>query len=375
MFKEQAPQTILIFCKTFMQVINAVQIKLQFFKNATVDIIVSDDSKNAQKMVAGLEMTGLFRRTKYVETEYITYRQSDIEDIKDLFHFVLGKNPKYTSLLWKDNFSYDIMLFYNFDLLIYSAYNELKKRGETPVCMRFEEGISSYQPMLKPPEGSRMLLIEMIWKWSSGKSLKNIREAFCYFPEIFPNMNWEIHRIPPLNRKDKELIESLNIIFSYVPEQDQFPQKYIYFASSSDVDGFHVGETEMVIQIADKVGKNNLLIKMHPRDKRTIYEEMGLTVSRSSAVPWELIQLTHDFSDHVFISLVSSSIVTASAILHDDIESYFLFPAIKGKSRFYDEFIAESMQPLIENLQNTGLCKNLRCINGVNEIPGSEPVT
>ena len=62
MFKEQAPQTILIFCKTFMQVINAVQIKLQFFKNATVDIIVSDDSKNAQKMVAGLEMTGLFRR-------------------------------------------------------------------------------------------------------------------------------------------------------------------------------------------------------------------------------------------------------------------------------------------------------------------------
>lgn len=114
---------------------------------------------------------------------------------------------------------------------------------------------------------------------------------------------------------------------------------------------------------------------MHPRDKRTIYEEMGLTVSRSSAVPWELIQLTHDFSDHVFISLVSSSIVTASAILHDDIESYFLFPAIKGKSRFYDEFIAESMQPLIENLQNTGLCKNLRCINGVNEIPGSEPVT
>ena len=42
MFKEQAPQTILIFCKTFMQVINAVQIKLQFFKNATVDIIVSE---------------------------------------------------------------------------------------------------------------------------------------------------------------------------------------------------------------------------------------------------------------------------------------------------------------------------------------------
>lgn len=373
MLEEQNYQTILIFCKTFMQVINAIQIKLQFFKNSDVDIIVSDDSKNAQRVVIGLEATGLFRRVKYVETQYVMYKQSDIEDIKDIFCFIYGKNQKYKNMLWQDNLSYNAMLFYNFDMLVYSIYNELAKRGEMPVCMRFEEGISSYRFLLNPPEGYRMRLIEMVWKWHSGKSLKNIREAFCYFPEIFPDRSWEVHRLPVLDRKDEELIRSLNTIFSYTPEQDEFPQKYIYFASSSDVDGFPVGETEMVIQIADKVGKDNLLIKMHPRDKRTVYEDRGLTVSRSSSVPWELIQLTHDFSNHVFISLVSSSILTASAILHEDIDSYFLFPAVVGKSSFYDELITESLQPLIENLHNIGLCRNLKCVNRIEEIPGSRP--
>lgn len=360
----------LMFCNTYMQIINAIQLKQSIIKNEQVDIIMSDHSREAKSVACGLEKTGLFRRVIYVETKYTFFNQNFMEDIKDIFSIIFMQGKKYTSLLWQDDFCYNTLLFFNADLLVYSVYEKLSKKGIDTTCIRFEEGISSYQQMIQMPRGRRIEVLEMTKRLFRSKSLfESTHEAFCYFPDLFPDKRWKVHRIPSLNRKDRDLIRNLNTIFSYVPEKDEFSQKYIYFASSSDVDGFSVGETELVLQIADKVGKENLLIKMHPRDARTVYEDVGLAVSRSSDIPWELIQLTHDFSNHVFISLLSSSIVTASAILQDEIESYFLFPMITGRSSRYDEYIEKTLQPLITNLHDIGLCRRLKCIKDIDRMP------
>ncbi|HEG1241807.1 TPA: hypothetical protein SCN02_002979, partial [Enterococcus faecium] len=53
-------------------------------------------------------------------------------------------------------------------------------------------------------------------------------------------------------------------------------KKYIFFTSVYDFEGGEpVGEYELVCKIADLVGKDNLIVKTHPRDVRTIYKDNG----------------------------------------------------------------------------------------------------
>ncbi|MEG0687792.1 MAG: hypothetical protein RR466_03800 [Hungatella sp.] len=366
----QGYHKILIFCNTYMQIINAIQIKVSFFKSIQVDLIVSDHSRNAKNVVGRLEESGLFGRVAYVDTKYIDYQQSLWEDLKDVFSVNFGRNKKYKDFLWREDFTYDLILIYNISMLVYSAYDELVKKGIKPSCMRYEEGINCYQDMAKAPTGKRNKMTEIIRKSSSKKNLlKHINEVFCYFPMFFSTENkWKVNRIPPLRRENQEFIRRLNTIFDYSSEKDKFPQKYIYFATSSDIDGNSVGETDLVLQLGEILGEENLMIKVHPRDTRTVYEDAGLQVNRNSDIPWEVIQLNHDFSNYIFISLSSGSVLTASAMLGDDIESYYLFPVVAGKNTNFDEHSANVLLPLIEKLHNANLCTRCKCLQNIDEL-------
>lgn len=106
---------------------------------------------------------------------------------------------------------------------------------------------------------------------------------------------------------------------------------------------------------------------MHPRDTRTIFSDKGLNVSDVSFVPWEVIQLNHDFSGHVFISLSSGSIVNTMAMTKEAIPSYFLYPMVMGKNGWMDSY-AENINSTLERLQAMGVCKSVRSINSLQEI-------
>lgn len=149
--------------------------------------------------------------------------------------------------------------------------------------------------------------IQAIFAGRSIAGKPNIRELtksfYCFYLQLFEGCDIVCHSIPVLWRQDKGFGEMINTAFAYHPDCDMYPHRFIFFASSSDVDGTPVGETEQVLQIAELGGQENLLVKVNPRDGRDVYEEQGITVSRNSAIPWEVIQLNHDFSIHVFLTV------------------------------------------------------------------------
>lgn len=51
------------------------------------------------------------------------------------------------------------------------------------------------------------------------------------------------------------------------------------------------------MQLAEKVGKDNILVKKHPRSTVHIFEEKGIAVDTNSSAPFEAIQLNNDMSD------------------------------------------------------------------------------
>lgn len=348
---------VLFFCNTYMQLIAAIQIKIKLLQEADTDIILSDHSQNAEKIAKALEETKLFRRVKMVKTKFYTYDQNIFDDIKDVIAMIVGNNKKYRSLIWDEDIVYNQIFYYNLSILAYLVYDISIKNGTEPQCIRYEEGIASYPAMKESDSGKRIKLLRVIRRLFLKKDVfRNTRDFYCFYPQLFHgNEEERCYQIPFLEKDDWEIIGVLNSIFGYYAIE--YKQKYIYFSTSIDIDGKNIKEDQIIKKIVEAVGRDNIVVKVHPRDTRRVYQDMGLTIWRNSEIPWEIIQLNNDFKDKVFISLSSGSILNASAILKENIRTFYIFPCVKGKDHAYDDY-CEKLAKSVKDLQGLGYCKN-----------------
>lgn len=363
---------IIFVCNTYMQLITAVQIKTTLFSCDEADLILSDHSVNADRIAECALNSGIFKRVRYVQSKNFIYQydqQGKINKIKDILSISLDLGRKYRQMFW-DDMDYDDIFFFNPHYFFLSAiYRICMKNGTIPKVHCFEEGILNYKNMAPKPEGRKWKLLSNLFRCQGKPDFyERIEDCFCFYPELFPNKNMRCRKIPLLNRDDKRFIQIINKVFNYHPVCDTYPQRYVFFASSADIDGNPVGETELVLQIADLVGKENLLVKMHPRDGRDVYEKQEITVSRNSAIPWEVIQLNQDFSNHVFLTVSSGSVVNASAMLGDRIPTFFLHPLVKGRNAYIDDFCENTIQPILDGLKRIGTLQSVKTAYDLQDI-------
>lgn len=364
-----AGQRILFISNTYMQLITAIQLKLSMFNDAQADLILSDHSVNAHSIAKRLQTCGIFSRVHNVNSRKIMYEQGKLADLKDIMSVTFHFGKKFKSMLWQDT-PYHAIFYYNLEPLLFCAYDESVKNGVKPQCICYEEGILSYANIVygyNVPH--RMKAIHYLRGLLHKENISDLtKDFYIYYPELFPNDRGVCHKIPHLSREDHIFIKTVNTIFDYHPEEEHYPQKYLFFASSADIDGNPAGETELVMRVSDIVGKENLLVKVHPRDSRHIYEEHGIAVSRNSAIPWEVIQLNHHFEDHVFLSVSSGSVLNASAMLGDHIPTFYLYPLIKGKNTFVDRYCEQNVEKNVCALQKAGVLQETRIVNNLREI-------
>lgn len=380
-------KNVLIYANTYMQVINAIQIKRKLYPIDNVDLIISDHSVGARQVALNLkDENRLFRRVKFVSTHFFEFEQGLFADIADVLFVSSIGHKKYKSLCWDDNMRYDILFYYNTDIMLYPIFDAIHK-APSFICIRFEEGITSYQSMLTKGISPRMKLTDRLRRILGKKLIYDTEKGLCcYYTQILRQMAMENKSIKPnfykdknkiyekdlvaipfLSRSDKNLLLILNRVFDYHTSQENYSQRYIYFATSSDIDGHGLGEVELVLKIAELVGKENLLVKMHPRDPRNVYEERGIVVSRESKIPWEVVQLNHDFSKHVFLSLSSGSVMCATAMLGDSVLTWYLWDCVERSNKWLErnkKNVHDALCALWEN----DTCKNIHVAKRLEDI-------
>lgn len=360
---------ILIVCNTYYQLIAAIQMRITIFTKDYVDVILSDHSSNSKQVTQNLCKTGIFNDVRFLQSKELDcYPHRNLEGIKTVLNGILGE---YEPL--KGSGPYDLLFYFNQSVSIYQIFGYAYKCNKKLKCYRFEEGILSYksiiQPLCKKRLSQRIQAI-LIARCVVGKpNIQRLTKGiYCFYPELFEGCDLVCHPIPALRRMDISFIEKINKTFDYHPDLETYPKRYIFFASSSDVDGTPVGETELVLQIAELVGRENLLVKMHPRDERDVYERQGITVARNSAIPWEVIQLNNDFSDHIFMTICSGSVLNASALIGDRIPTFFLYPIVKGRNEYLDEYCENTIQPTVEKLYRIGAIQNVKTVGDLQDI-------
>ena len=98
----------------------------------------------------------------------------------------------------------------------------------------------------------------------------------------------------------------------------------------------------MFDNIINIVGKENVIIKLHPRTNEDRFSKKGIKTLGSDGVPWEAITCVGDFSNKIFIAISSSSITTHKMLFGNNMRAYMLFkflqPGLKQFDKKYDHF-------------------------------------
>ena len=335
----------LIICNTYSQLILAFQLKLTLFANDEVDLWISDNSTNSEEVFLRVKSTKLFNKIKFLELKSFFYGRSVLKSLEDIWTYNFGaiKNAE----------KYDEIIFYNFTLSIYALSDYYYKIGHNCQWSRFEEGIFSYNTDF--PKSIRLKVTGLFRLFIKRPDVLNLVTRFyCVYPWLKnTHLNWELVKIPDFFETKNKLLFYLNYVFDY-HSNIKMP-KYIYFASSSDVDNKPFGETSTVIKLANFLGKENFIVKMHPRDNRTIYQDLGINVLDKSFIPWEIIQLNMDITKHCLLTVNSGAFITISAMLKSQVSGYFLYNMLVSTSQ---SFISRKYEihEMLSKLHAKGIC-------------------
>lgn len=324
---------------THYQLMNAINVKLNIYPSEPADLIL-DDTTNFKGIVEKLQETGIFRKIylmyaeKYI-SKYLSLNNMDkikfVHNIEKYIPSILDNSVTYESYyIGLDNISNKLFYYYL-----------IKKQKIAPSIYGLEEGTTTFVRDIK-----RELKGDMIPHNEFGEKcfFDNLVGIYLYNPELYAVIKPE-YKVFSLPQMNDNTIQKLLSIYGYqkAPVED-----YIYMEFGVLTGRAPTNDTEIVMFISEIIGKENIIIKLHPRSKVDRFSPLGFKVMENSGYPWELIAGTQDISKKCLISSLSTASFTGKTIfgksqksihifkLENTNDLLFTYPSFK---RFYNKFL------------------------------------
>lgn len=334
---------------THYQLLAAIQLRLTVFSDCTADIVISDHSNGYEGIAQRLRETGIF-------SSVYTAKSAEAMSVD-----TLGKKfGRVSSIAVNDNsfpkkcsniecYDYDEFLFYNWNYLNSCLFYTMKKNNKNLVCRRFEEGYSSGFDYDIGTSGSTALQARFEGIQRNDSFKDSVREMFFYEPELvlFDKKDCAISSLPKIDKNDIKLRDRLNYIFDYKPSAE-YDTEYIFFEDAYFKDGVDIDDMPIIMRVADIVGKDNLTVKLHPRTLKNRFTEYGIKTNSTVGIPWEIIIMNNDFSDKVFITIASGSVLSPRILFGENTKTLMLYKCTEKRS----PIITDSFYAYLEKFKN-----------------------
>lgn len=172
----------------------------------------------------------------------------------------------------------------------------------------FDDGLGSYYNKWTIHEKT---IDRLVGKLVLGKNYKGLGagKLLLYSPKLFSiaQVNYtdkiDVQRIPAWN---KDLIVTLNGIFRY-SAKDEIKEPVIILDCCIPADHRRPVD-EFYMKVVELVGRQNVIIKSHPRNKCSQIE--GLKYYDNSEIPFELICANLDMTHKLLITISSTAVAT-----------------------------------------------------------------
>ena len=362
---------IICICNTFYQLIMYIQMRKTLLKNSFVTLLISNHSKNAEEIADNILQLDIFDEVHFIRTLNYDHGKENLfkKSIKTL-QLIFGKKRDFSNIV---KVHCDELIYYNFNATANLLFSMLIKSSPDLICSRVEEGLISYNYCINDADMTYKGCVKIASSIRKMCHLPDLKTRTNYFYCLFPGLYHGNKKVVPIPFTDEQMAENgklLASIFNIDRNKISYPEKYIFFSGVGDFEGGKpVGELDIANLIASIVGKNNLLIKKHPRDKRDVYEKNGFHVDCNSNVPWETIVLNYDFKDHIFLSVTSGSMMFGSAVLNQGPKTFYLYNFSKNKDCNTVAINAiKSLGIIFKDPNACKLLKNIQVVDNIEEL-------
>ena len=362
---------IICICNTFYQLIMYIQMRKTILRNSFVTLLISDHSKNAEEVAGNILQLDIFDEVHFIRTlNYDHGKENLFRKAIKTFQLISGKKGDFIKIA---KLHYDELIYYNFNATANLFFSMLIKSSPDLICSRVEEGLISYNYCINDADMEYKGCTKIASSIRKICHLQNLKTRTNYFYCLFPELYHGNKETVPIPFTDEQMAENGKLLasaFKIDRSKMSYHKKYIFFSGVGDIEGGKpIGELDIANLIASIVGKNNMLIKKHPRDKRDVYEKNGFHVDCNSNVPWETIVLNYDFKDHVFLSVTSGSVMFGSAVLNQGPKTFYLYNLCQNRDTNSVAINAiKSLGIIFKDPRANKMLKNIQIIDNVEEL-------
>ena len=331
-------QQVLFICNTPFQVVTAVCIRMHFYGETDVDLIITDQIQGYKEIALKAEKTGVFRHVDCAEvSDFNAYRGEENrrpETIPEKLRSGLSRKKRLKQLYCDNIINYSDIFLFNWDRFTVMLFEYLWRQNRRLSVHLYEEGITSYEHILLPYQCTREYAENMpIYKKAIRRLLRfpdlyrSIRDVYVFQPEMLDrSFPLPALRIPQLSSGQKGVNQALFAIFDCEKAEEYLNSDVIFFEESYVQDGVPVDYGSIMERLTEFISKDRILIKRHPRSRDEVFEQMGLRVNALQHVPWEIIVLRHpELCEKIWISICCSSMICPYYYLGMKTNSVFLF--------------------------------------------------
>lgn len=329
---------------SFFQFIIATNLRTTIYRDDYVGIIFYNSTPRAKELYKNVLKKSLYEEIYFANTSLAKCgnNYSLLEKFPKIFVYGFSLiSPSYVlrKILGTNIKSiYDEFIFNGFGALPECIFNSCYQNNKVIKCKRIEDAYASYFTIYNSKKGRFRRLIEKTACYLFGREDIDKHVEGYYFSEpnmVMAKLSYPIIPIPKFGRENKELVNILNDAFNY--DQGSYSKKKIYmfedglcfFENRND-------EVEIIKYISQFIPKDSIAVKMHPRRMASRYEKMGIEAIKASSVPWEVIQLNHDYSGCIFMTFTSSAVFSSDIYFGDACYKLLLYKLLKGSSNFVD---------------------------------------
>ena len=209
-----------------------------------------------------------------------------------------------------DPFQYDTVLASGISLRNYEVYYAIKSFNRETIISLYEEGICEYYHLMEKSLSKKIFSYVFFHSYY----LEDCKQLYVYEPSVVESKwkNISIDSIPKFIYIP-ELMSKLTDIFGIDKGINELIKNKILFLESSFYDE-KKEEVQMIIikQLIEVFGRDNVLVKLHPRSSDNKYDSDIITIS--TPIPLEMI-IAHLDDNIALVSLTSSAIINPKLML------------------------------------------------------------
>lgn len=342
----------LFICDTPFQVMSALLLAWGNLESSEIDCIVTDNMPGAAGVTKRLTRVVSVRdaraaHVKHTDSSRLANKMGYLHDLIMPFNLRWPDCPRerrYEALFVR-NYSHPFAV---------SAYSYYARVNEDIRLKVYDEGYSTYSRRFWTPEAgmSALHVASGVLARRLGRrgTFEHIDSAYLYEPELLRlRLPFPVGRLLPNGfRIDGFMLKELNAVFGFERESDPIVsfiqgdsaagRKYIYFEECFATDTGNQDDLKVVDAIARAVGKDRMLIKLHPRTVRDRFTPLGYTTVQSHGYPWEIVVLNLPAdADVMLISLSSGSLLNYRFLCDRSIRSIFLYGLFPGLCHSLDD--------------------------------------